>query len=247
MKAQLKRLLKRDGGFTLTELAVAMVVVGILASIAVPSFLGARNNAYDREAQAAVDAALVAATLHYSNTGDFTSTAGIACDVNESGQLIDDLKRIDPNLEYIAGGSSSDNSRRVSITAAETFNKTVESLGCQSIFATALSRSGICWVGRLTVEGEFLSDNTSLIRVNTGTLNSTNSVTTEVGDLAVNGKAYAGLDPVAPVAGATGADDLATALSKCNAGDQLAPATGGVDSDRYSTAWRTVSLQRSVE
>ena len=43
MKAKLKKILRREGGFTLTELAVAMLVVGILSAIAVPSFLGARQ------------------------------------------------------------------------------------------------------------------------------------------------------------------------------------------------------------
>ncbi|MUH51855.1 MAG: prepilin-type N-terminal cleavage/methylation domain-containing protein, partial [Actinobacteria bacterium] len=38
MKAVLKKWFGRDAGFTLTELAVAMVVIGVLASIAVPNF-----------------------------------------------------------------------------------------------------------------------------------------------------------------------------------------------------------------
>ena len=37
-----------DSGFTLTELVIAMLVVGVLASIALPSFLGSRNNSYDK-------------------------------------------------------------------------------------------------------------------------------------------------------------------------------------------------------
>ncbi|MCX6534983.1 MAG: prepilin-type N-terminal cleavage/methylation domain-containing protein, partial [Actinobacteria bacterium] len=32
----------RDIGFTLTELAIAMLVLGVLASVAIPSFLGSR-------------------------------------------------------------------------------------------------------------------------------------------------------------------------------------------------------------
>ena len=41
---------RRDNGFTLTELVIAMVVLGVIASIAIPSFLGSRNNSYDKEA-----------------------------------------------------------------------------------------------------------------------------------------------------------------------------------------------------
>ena len=45
---------RRESGFTLTELVIAMVVLGVLASIAIPSFLGSRNNSYDKEAQASI-------------------------------------------------------------------------------------------------------------------------------------------------------------------------------------------------
>jgi prepilin-type N-terminal cleavage/methylation domain-containing protein len=46
------RRFRREIGFTLTELVIAMLVLGVLASVAIPSFLGARNNSYDKEAQA---------------------------------------------------------------------------------------------------------------------------------------------------------------------------------------------------
>ena len=44
----LKKQVSGDSGFTLTELVIAMVVLGVLASIAIPSFLGSRNNSYDK-------------------------------------------------------------------------------------------------------------------------------------------------------------------------------------------------------
>jgi prepilin-type N-terminal cleavage/methylation domain-containing protein len=155
MKAMLKRLVKRNDGFTLTELAVAMVVVGILASIAVPSFLGARNNAFDREAQAAVDAALNAASLHYANNGDFSDTASALCDTAGSAQLALDLARLEPNYLFVEAATTA-NVRQPSVTTALTYNSESEGLGCQAFYVTALSRSGTCWVGRLTVEGEYL-------------------------------------------------------------------------------------------
>ena len=44
-----------DAGFTLTELVIAMVVLGVIASIAITSFLGSRNNSYDKEAQSSIE------------------------------------------------------------------------------------------------------------------------------------------------------------------------------------------------
>lgn len=251
MKAMLNKLVKRDGGFTLTELAVAMVVVGILASIAVPSFLGARNNAFDREAQAAVDAALTAATLHYANSGDFTNSANALCNTAASTQLAADLQRLEPNYAFLNAAVVSDNVRRVSIGSSLTFNAGDEGLGCQAFHAAVMSRSGTCWVGRLTVEGKFLgitdggTVSTYAIEVKTGNGNTSNSEIAE-STLALNGKAYAGLTPLAPIASSSATPTLATVSADCTAADQQ-PAAGaavppGVGVDAYYESWRTVVL-----
>lgn len=260
MKAMLNKLVKRNGGFTLTELAVAMVVVGILASVAVPSFLGSRNNAFDREAQAAVDAALNAASLHYANNGDFTNSATATCNTAGSTQLALDLERLDPNYDYLAAGVRSDGPRRVSVTTSLTFNTDSEELGCQAFHAAVLSRSGTCWVGRLTVEGKFLSIEAGTVATgapivtNTGTFNTSNSVTTGFAALAVNGKAYGAIIPVASGANAavaTPSDDLADTAADCTATAQQPAAVGaataiGVDTDEYYESWRTVIFEKNA-
>lgn len=259
MRDTLQRLVRRQAGFTLTELAIAMLVVGILAAIAIPSFLGVRNNAFDREAQAAVDAALDAASQHYLNNGDFTNSTNANCNLAASEVLAADLNRLDPNYEYLKGDEESDNPRRVSIQAAVTWNAADESLGCQAFYAAALSRSGTCWVGRVTVEGKFLrvhaGGNTPIV-VNTGTNNTTNDATEEVPTLKVNGRAYAGLISVSPAADASfeAADDdntLDVTQDRCNANDQ-AVQTGvnealGADPNAYYESWRTVILADSED
>ena len=48
---------EKDQGFTLIELLVVMIIIGILAAIAIPTFLNQRNKGYDTQAKSDVRAA----------------------------------------------------------------------------------------------------------------------------------------------------------------------------------------------
>ena len=234
----MKKLFRRDAGFTLTELAVAMLIIGILAAIAVPSFLGSRNDAYDREAQAGVDAALNAADMHYANYGDFTPSDTAVCGAPADTSLVSDLQRLEPNFMFQADNDPSDQPRTISIDANVTFNADGEDLGCQVFYAAALSRSGTCFVGRLSVEGKNLVGVWPIIVKSSGS--DSNASIAELSGLAVNGRAYAAIkvDP-SSAAGATGTDTLLSAAALCNAG---ASASGyaAVHPDEFFDGWRTV-------
>ena len=55
-----------EDGFTLVELLVVMMVIGILVAVAIPSFLGQRSRAYDTQARADVRAAQAEVEAFYS-------------------------------------------------------------------------------------------------------------------------------------------------------------------------------------
>ncbi len=62
----------REAGFTLVELMVVILVVGMLIAIALPTFLGARARAADRAIQADMRTGLAAALAYYAQTRDWT-------------------------------------------------------------------------------------------------------------------------------------------------------------------------------
>ena len=212
------KLVGRESGFTLTELAVAMLVVGILASVAVPSFLGSRNNAYDKEAQNSIELVMNAALGLYQNQGDFSDASTAGCGSDASAALLAaDLQKIEPNVDVIGGATASSSARTVSVDARNTFNSNNELLGCQAFFATALSSSGTCWVARFTVEGKFFQAGNIAPIVMAPALNTQNASIATWTLLQANGAAYAQIRARSNAADADNTQSLALTKSNCNA------------------------------
>ncbi len=76
LKAKLiRRLLEKDensqSGFTLVELIVVVVIIGILSSIAIPSFQNASDKAKQKEASTIVASWVKAAQAYYTEVSDY--------------------------------------------------------------------------------------------------------------------------------------------------------------------------------
>ena len=70
------RELKDEEGFTLVELIVVVMMIGILSSIAIPQFMTAADKAKQKEATGIVAALVKAATAFQTEYGDLPTTAG---------------------------------------------------------------------------------------------------------------------------------------------------------------------------
>ena len=241
----------RESGFTLTELAVAMLVVGVLASVAVPSFLGSRNNAYDKEAQSSIGAVLKAASILYANQGDFSDASTAQC--GDSATLAADIQKIEPGIDSVASSVSSTNPQIVSVQAMQTFSSNGELLGCQAFYATAVSRSGSCWIARFTVEGKFLSSTItgdSALPIQLATqLNTQNAAVATWTLLQVNGMAFAYIRGRTTGADGDNTNGLIAIGTACNAktqGTGSVTATANViKSTEFYNSWKDVQAGRN--
>jgi type IV pilus assembly protein PilA len=69
---RIDRLRREQEGFTLVELMIVLLVIGILLAIGLPVFLGAKIRADERRTQAQLRSGLIAGLTYWSDAGSFT-------------------------------------------------------------------------------------------------------------------------------------------------------------------------------
>ena len=119
------RMASEESGFTLVELLVVMLIIGLLAAIAIPAFFNQRNKAYDSNAKEQARTAETAIETYATDNGGTYGGVTSGALVTIENSLSDTVSTTRPYISNVASsgtGANLDKGWTVTVTSPKTGN-----------------------------------------------------------------------------------------------------------------------------
>ena len=120
-----QRMASEESGFTLVELLVVMLIIGLLAAIAIPAFFNQRNKAYDANAKEQARTAETAMETYATDNGGVYTGVTTGALVTIENSLSDTVSTTRPYLTTAAAAGAGANAGKgwtLTLTSPKTSN-----------------------------------------------------------------------------------------------------------------------------